>query len=132
MVEGMYKKGLVVGIIVFFIAVSVAPVVNALTVEKNEINEGSESNCIVNSNIKLDPPWPTLRHLEVYDIGLISNLRDYGFGYKFNCVNVFEWFWVNDECYFSHYTNGEELYVSGSYRGILTNHFVFAHWYLGC
>lgn len=90
----------------------------------------SEYNRI--NNIKLDPPQPAGKHLEVYDIGLFSNLKAHGFDYKFNCVNVFRWFWVNDECYFSHYTNGEELYISGSYRGILTKHFVFAHWYLGC
>ena len=61
---------------------------NALNIEENEINEAKEqtetfslqdlpqlqvskSNRI--NSIKLDPPQPAVKHLEVYDIGLISN-----------------------------------------------------------
>ncbi len=127
-------KNKFIGILIctLLIFVAVAPVVNALTVEKNEINEVSESNRIVNNNIKLNTPWPSVRHLEVICFGLISNLKAHGWVYKLNCVNVLAWGWVNDECYFSHYTNGEELYISGSYKGILTKHFMFVHFYIGC
>jgi len=124
----------IIGILIctLLISVAVAPVVNALTIEKNEINEISESNLIVNYNIKLNTSQSTSGFpFQIIYIGLISNKSGGGGAYyKFKCVNVIEFAWDDTACYFNHYTNGEKVWIPVWHSGILTNHFVFAHFEL--
>ena len=126
------KKELI-GILIctLLIFVAVAPVVNALTIEKNEINEvSSESNHIVNHFIKLNPPQPEEGSPDIvnFAFGLIDNLQYPCPFWTFDCVNVRCRIWdYKDECYhWYHYTNSEELVIHKDYLGILLDFFVFA------
>ena len=142
------KKLLVVGVIVLFIAVAVAPALNALDIEENEINETKEqketlslqdlpqlqiskSNRI--NSIKLNPPqpaeWPPHSKCVGVGFGRISNTKHEFNGdvyyYSFNCENVICSNYGDNWRTWHHYNNGEVLYLYGAYIGIITDHFLF-------
>lgn len=94
----------------------------------------SESNRIVNNNIKLNTGYPLdskslcFPYGTSFFFGLIYNFQyEHSYNY-FNCYNVICCIWdYHDECHhWYHCTNGEKIAIYGScYSGILTDHFVF-------
>ena len=132
--------GILVCMILIFVAV--APVVNALN---NKINEVTESNRIVDNNVKLNPPqpaeWPPYNEIIDSGFGRISNPKrvsgDCSYYWSFNCENVIGhiYDYENEYDYWDHFTNNEVRYIIGD-PCIITDHFMIGpliphfHFYL--
>ena len=135
MQNSMKKELIGILICTFLISVAVAPAMNAINIEENEINEAegqtetlsllnlpqlqvSESNRI--NSIKLNPPqpapWPPYSKCVGFGFGRLSNLtwefNGDEYYWSFNCENAIVRLGIyGEEENWHHYTNGEKVYV---------------------